>query len=78
MDLKEKIATNTWDHINDFLRVMERARKREWSWAMNTKCKYVELRVDMRTGHCIIKDREGNRIDPADLAFQYGEETPNA
>ena len=79
MELQEKVETNTWDSIDDFMGVMNEARAGNWHWFKNTKCKYVELRVDMRDGGCIIKDREGKRIDPKDLAFQYGErETPNA
>ncbi len=74
MNLEEKIATNTWDHISDFFRVLRRAESGQWHWFKNSKCKYVELRVDMRTGNCIIKDRDGNRIDPKDLEFQFKED----
>lgn len=71
MDLKEKIKTNTWDSLQDFLKVFNNAMSGSWHWYKNSRCKYVELRVDMRTGHCIISDRYGKRIDPRDLAFQY-------
>lgn len=74
MELQEKIETNTWDHIDDFLRVLDEAKAGNWHWFKNPKCKYVELRVDMRDGGCFIKDRDGNRIDPKDLAVQYGED----
>lgn len=72
--LAEKIATNTWDNIEDFLSVLNAMRARKWHWWKNHKCKYVELRVDMRDGCCIIRDRDGNRIDPKDLARQIHEE----
>ena len=49
---------------------LKKMREGQWHWYANSKCKYVELRVDMRTGSCIIKDREGNRIDPKELAIQ--------
>ncbi len=75
MELQEKIATNTWDSIDDFLAVLGEMRGGKWSWMKNTKCKYVTLRVDMRDGGCIIKDRDGNRIDPKDLEYQF--ELPN-
>ena len=70
MELREKIETNTWDSIDDFIAVLNEAMAGNWHWFSNPKCKYVELRVDMRTGGCIIRDRYGNRIDPKDLAFQ--------
>ena len=74
MDLEQKEATNTWDSIDDFIAVLEQMRAGKWQWYANSKCKYVELRVDMRDGGCLIKDRNGNRIDPKDLAWQV----PNA
>lgn len=70
MDLAKKIAGNVWDHIEDFLKVYERSKSGDWKWYANSKCKYVELRVDMRSGHCIIRDRDGNRVDPKDLEHQ--------
>ncbi len=72
MDLEQKIKTNTWDHFDDALAVLEAARAGKWWWCNNTRCKYIELRIDMRDGACIIKDRDGNRIDPADLRSQFG------
>ena len=79
MELQEKIETNTWDSIDDFIVVLNQMRAGKWNWFANSKCKYVELRVDMREGSCIIKDRYGKRIDPKDLAYQYGAEAvPNA
>lgn len=73
MELQQKIKTNTWDSIDDFIAVLEAMRADKWKWWWNTRCKYVELRVDMRDGGCIIRDREGKRIDPKQLAYQHGE-----
>lgn len=70
MDTAEKIKTNTWDNIDDFLAVLDRARKGEWKWTANVRCKYVNLHIDMRDGGCIIEDRDGVRISPEDLAKQ--------
>ena len=76
MTVKEKEKINFWDHMDDFLETYNAMDYKKWSWVMNSKCKYVELRVDMRDGGCIIKDGEGNRINPEDLAYQYqGEST---
>lgn len=72
-DDKPVDLTNRWDSIQDFITVLQAARSGQWHWPMNTRCKYVELRVDMRDGGCIIKDREGKRITPAELAYQYGQ-----
>ena len=38
---------------------------------MNTKCKYINLRIDMRDGHCLIFDKDNNPIELEDLLFQY-------
>jgi len=77
-DLKTKNKKNIWDHINDFGKVYNLMKEKKWSWMWNSKCKYVELRIDMRSGSCIIKDREGNRITPEDLAYQYTSEEEKA
>jgi hypothetical protein len=63
-----------WDHIDGALAVIELARAGRWVWMENPQCKYIELRIDMRDGGCIIKDREGKRIDPATLAKQLTQE----
>ena len=73
-ELEDKQANNIWDNIDDVLPVIEAARDRKWKWVLNTACKYIELRVDMRDGGCIIKDRHGNRINPENLAYQYGQD----
>src|SRR5690349_3707501 len=60
-----------WDNISDVIAVLERAKNFDWSWALNNRCKYLDLRVDMRDGGCIIKDRDGKRITVAELNYQY-------
>ncbi len=70
MELQQKIETNTWDHIDDVLRVLELARAGKWAWYGNSRCKYIEVRIDMRNGGCILRDREGKRIEVADFAEQ--------
>ena len=70
LTLAQKSAANVWDHIDDALAVIELARAGKWSPYENFRCKYIELRIDMRDGGCIIKDQEGNRIDPAELRKQ--------
>ena len=74
LTLKQKQAANVWDHVDDALAVIELARTGRWVWMENPACKYIELRIDMRDGGCLIKDREGNRINPADLRKQLSGE----
>jgi hypothetical protein len=47
-----------------------------WSWARNSDCKYVTLRIDTRRGAHAILDRDGNAITFEHLAWQYSRETP--
>jgi hypothetical protein len=70
--VKEKIRFNVWDHIDVVIEVLEKMKRKEWSWARNHPCKYLNLTVDMRDGGCLIHDKDGNRINPEDLRFQYG------
>lgn len=72
LTLKQKQAANVWDHIDDALAVIELARVGKWSPYENMQCKYIELRIDMRDGGCLIRDKDGNRIDVADLRKQMG------
>lgn len=72
----EKIETNQWDSIEDVIAILRKVATREWTWSRNTECKYLDLRLDMRDGGCIIKNREGVRISPEYLAWQYSKETP--
>jgi hypothetical protein len=68
--VEEKIRFNVWDNVADVLPVLESAKAGKWKWVYNSNCKYIELRVDMRDGGCIITNREGVRINPEDLAYQ--------
>jgi len=70
LPLKDKKENNTWDSIDDFNKVLKRMRAGKWIWYKNSQCKYVDLRVDMRDGGCIIMDRDHVRIDPKDLEKQ--------
>lgn len=71
LTVTQKQAANVWDHIDDVLPVIELARAGKWVWFENSRCKYIEIRIDLRDGGCILKDREGQRIDPATLRHQY-------
>lgn len=70
LTLQEKIADNIWDHLSQIFPILKSARKGQWSWLNNGRCKYIDLRIDMRTGHCILSDKDGTRINPEDFAKQ--------
>lgn len=72
--LTHKQEYNIWDHIDDFKKVHNMRIKKEWTWVRNWDCKYIELRIDMRSGHCIIKNKNGDRISPEQLEYQYRSE----
>lgn len=72
---EEKTQMNYWDDIDVLFEVIKLSRKHKWSWVKNWNCKYLNIRVDMRDGGCIITDREGQRIGPDALKWQYSEES---
>lgn len=80
----EKSAINSWDSIDMLRRIIEIAENGEnysdhnhWSWVRNTSCKYLDIRVDMRDGGCIVKDGNGERIGIDALNWQWSNETPD-
>lgn len=69
--VEEKTKFNVWDNFaRDVLPVFQDSLAGRWKWGRNPKCKYIEVRIDMRDGGCIICDKDGNRINPEDLAHQ--------
>ncbi len=61
-----------WVSIDEVTKILSLAKENKWFWFKNTRCKYLNLRVDMRDGHCIIKDRDGNKITIDQLNYQHG------
>lgn len=70
----DKDRFNVWDRLDVVWETVKRSLSGEWSWCRNTACKYIDIRIDMRDGNCIIKDNTGKRIGPAELRRQFGEE----
>jgi hypothetical protein len=80
--LNDKIETNTWEgteqlkDLFDFiLKVatdcpLSERYKRGWDWTKNFDCKYIDIRIDMRDGGFILRNREGKRIELKDLKHQ--------
>ncbi|MGX5662196.1 hypothetical protein [Diaphorobacter nitroreducens] len=71
-DVRKKIETNTWDHFGDILPTLKAISRGEWYWGANSRCKYIEIRLDTRDGGCILYDRDRVRISPEQFAFQAG------
>jgi len=63
-----------WLPVLQVIRAIEIAKETGWNWCNNTRCKYIELRIDMRDDKCLIKDRDGNLIDLEKLLFQFGKD----
>lgn len=67
---KVKPLPERWSAIKDVMAVLQKAMDNEWSWSSNTRCKYVDLKIDMRGHSCQIRDREGIIIPIEKLKFQ--------
>lgn len=71
---EEKTKYNVWDNLIDHVvPIVELAKRHKWCWfnsPFRQRVKYINVRIDMRNGHCIITDNDGNRINPEDLAAQ--------
>lgn len=56
-----------WVPIEEVVKVLSDPA---WQWYLNNRCKYLNLRVDMRDGGCLIKDRHGKTITLEQLKAQ--------
>ncbi len=59
-----------WGSINPVLSFIDLVLQKKWRWIKNSKCKYVNLRIDTRDLSCIIEDRHGNEITIEQLLEQ--------
>ncbi len=71
-DVAAKMQSNTWDHFGDILPTLKAISRGDWYWGANSRCKYIEIRLDTRDGGCILYDRERVRISPEQFAHQAG------
>lgn len=62
----------TWIPLEDILEVVKKARTMEWLWfrGRNIDRKYINVRIDMRDGRCIITDNKGHPVTLAELQEQ--------
>lgn len=78
-EFTKKIQSNVWHDREEFDSVVntlkelsdENNEDNHWSWARNTECKYIDIRIDMRDGGFIFMDRTGQRINLDQLKWQY-------
>jgi hypothetical protein len=66
--------THNRDQIDRFVETIKRLSVEDdydWSWAYNSKCKYLNLRFDMRDGGFILTNDEGHRIELPQLEWQW-------
>lgn len=61
----------TWAPWDQIKAVVDASIAKEWKWYANTQCKYVELRIDMRDGAALIRNRNGDLISLEQLQYQY-------
>lgn len=51
-----------WVPLEEVVAVVQQAQQGQWAWSRNPDCKYLDLRIDMRDGHCQLRDRNGKTI----------------
>jgi hypothetical protein len=74
-EYQAKIEANSWHKpeelqgLVDLIKSLTREGK-TWSWIKNGECKYIDIRIDMRDGGFVLKNREGRRISPMKLKSQ--------
>lgn len=61
-----------WVPIGDLFEIINNP---DWAWSLNTRCKYLNIRLDTRTHHCIVEDRNGVPITLDELRYQYRADT---
>lgn len=54
--------------LSDLMPWLESVQSKKWSWTNNWRCKYVNIRIDTRSGgSCYITDDKGNQMQLEDL-----------
>ena len=71
-EFKSMVDNNIWhDDLSQLVEVVKFCTQPDfvWSWSRTPgwKCKYVDVRIDMRDGGFILSDKDGNRISPEQL-----------
>lgn len=52
---------------------IEDSKNFKWHWAytFESECKYIDIRIDMRDGHCLLFNRDHEQIDLEDIRKGY-------
>lgn len=50
---------------------------KNWKWGLNTRCKYINLTIDTRSGECTLMDRDMKEVSLDELLYQYKTEIEN-
>lgn len=84
-NFKAMVENNIWhDNLGDLLRTVAFCvggmKDFTWAWSRTPgySCKYIDVRIDMRDGGFIVKDRDGKRISLEQLkewGLKKGENT---
>lgn len=66
------IEANIWDtNLEEtFKNVSDVIKDKDWSVKKNEACTYITIRIDMRSGKHILKNRRGERIHISDVQKQ--------
>jgi hypothetical protein len=81
-EFSKMVETNTWHKPQELDELISTLKKlvttkadnfydRAWSWVLNSRCKYIDIRIDMRDGAFILHDRDMERISIDQLKYQY-------
>jgi hypothetical protein len=75
-NFQDQVSKNRWHDLQELDEVINTIKLLSsganfWSWARNWDCKYVDIRIDMRDGGFVLRDREGVRINLDQLKWQY-------
>lgn len=60
-----------WYKFSDIFKTIADIQENNWSWAFNNRCKYIDIRIDMRDLKCLLKDRYGDVITIKELVRQH-------
>jgi len=52
------------------LDVIEKSINGKWNWLQSNNCKYITVRIDMRSGDFLLMDRDNKEIDIETLEHQ--------
>jgi hypothetical protein len=69
---KGKLVDNpsNWISFDNITNIINLVKSKKWCWTKNSRCKYIEVRIDMRDGNCLVRDRNGIDISLEELLKQ--------